>query len=69
VSSCRATNAKALLEGGLTQAAVVALLQARIPRKRKDRPFPEADIIAVLEAAARLHEFVREQEPKKARRP
>lgn len=57
-----AAHAKALLEGGLTQEAVLVLIQAKLGNQRNGRPMPASTILEVLKAAANLHTFARTKE-------
>ncbi len=56
-----AIAAEALLNSGLTDAAVVALIQALMPNVKNGRPFPGGTILAVLKAAGRLKEHLKEK--------
>lgn len=50
--------AVALLESGLTNAALVALLQAQMGNERNGRPMPAATIMRVLHACRDLNKMV-----------
>lgn len=49
-----AAHAKAMLDGGLTMEAIVALMQDSLPKQKNGRPQAARMIVEVLEAAANL---------------
>lgn len=59
-------QAQALLNGGLTEEAVIVLLQGMLPKQRNGKPFAAQSIRDVLTAAGRLAEVYLKPEARKA---
>lgn len=51
--------AKALLEGGLNEEAITLLLQYKMPRHKNGDLVSRKTILDTLQAAARLHEYLK----------